>query len=214
MIIYSGFMKTNQFHTTNKTFIIMKKSNLLIAVLIIMVTIMGCKKEDTTTEEEPLDTSLHSNNLNILPEGFSPSISYAWDFHYSITSGQPWEGVSSSGYHSGIQITAEAGRHGSEGPANWFKERAPYAASTDANPSTSFPTDLNFAFTGTITINGDSYPITIGQGHTGAQNNWWIGGEDWHWPSDNSYGEINTPDGKYRFTEDEMLSYLFWVKEN
>jgi hypothetical protein len=59
----------------------------------------------------------------------------------------------------------------------------------------STPSDLNFAFTGTLTLSCTSncgsapvgtfnYPIVVGQGHTGSgqtieANNWWIGGQGW-----------------------------------
>jgi hypothetical protein len=50
--------------------------------------------------------------------------------------------------------------------------------------------------TGTLTINGTSYPVTIGQGSDGVHNNWWIGGPNWTLHV--GYGvAVVTPDGKY-----------------
>jgi len=180
-----------------------------------MVVIVGCKKEDDTTDEETLDTTLHDNNFVLLPDGFSPSMSFTWDGNYTITSGQPWEGVSSSGYHSGVQIVARAGRKGSSGNANWFISRVSAAACTTKTYGDEFPAELNFAFTGTLTIDGNAYPVAIGQGHSGAENNWWIGGFNWIQHGD--IQEIFTPDNKYKITSDSDLNendYLFWVHEN
>lgn len=181
-------------------------------ILVMTMLIAGCKKNETT-DEEVLDTTQHDNNFQILPDQFNPSMSYTFNGNYSITSGQPWSGVSSEGCQGGIQVVAKAGRKGSESPANWFKSNVSCATCQNAGTN-SFPGELNFAFTGTITINGDTYPITLGQGHAGANNNWWIGGPGWVFPDGSSRGEICTPDKKYLFACDENLVYSFWIREN
>ena len=189
----------------------MKKPGILIFILLMIIT--GCKKTSTTTDEELLDTTQHDNCLNIWPEQFSPSMSYSYSGDHSITSGQPWSGVSSSGYHGGLQILVKAGRKGSYDVANWFNSNAPNAACTISSLSLQ-PYELNFAFTGTITINGNTYAVTIGQGHSGASNNWWIGGPGWVFQKKSNPGKICTPDRKYTISEDDTAADIFWVTQN
>ncbi|MDP2722780.1 MAG: hypothetical protein Q8O72_08485 [Bacteroidales bacterium] len=191
----------------------MKNSSILMMILVMTVMIAGCKKDDST-EETPLDTTQHDNYFQILPDQFSPAFGYSYSGNHKITSGQPWGGVSSEGYHSGIEILAKAGRKDSDSPASWFKSNASNAISIVADKNTVWPEKLNFAFTGTITINGDSYPFTAGQGHSGAFNNWWIGGPGWTFPDNKPYEEIYTPDKKYILYCDEDIVHLFYVKEN
>ena len=65
--------------------------------------------------------------------------------------------------------------------------------------STNWPSSLNFAFLGTLTINGSEYPILLAQGHMGANNNWWVGAPvNAGWTGDRT--GITTPDGKYEIT--------------
>jgi len=77
-----------------------------------------------------------------------------------------------------------AGRHGSGDVADWFKSRVTLALDTDRGTD-DLPDELNFAFEGNLVfrVEGDSpqggyacCKVVIGQGHTGAYNNWWIGG--------------------------------------
>jgi len=74
-----------------------------------------------------------------------------------------------------------------------------------------WPSELNFAITGTITIDGTGYPITIGQGSTGSSNNWWVGGPGWTIHS-GVYANVVTPDGKYVFMPEEDDANGFWIK--
>ena len=149
--------------------------------------------------------SVHDNVLDI---GTSQSVSFTWDGGYSITSGQPWGGVSTgsgvSGGGSGLNIDVEAGRKGSPQVAQWFTSRTSTMISSAEWGADSFPRELNFAFTGTLTINGTEYPVVIGQGHSGTDNNWWIGGQGSGWGL-SVFGQsvatdtavLVTPDGEY-----------------
>mgnify|MGYP000096947955 CR=1 FL=1 len=101
--------------------------------------------------------------------------------HYSISDGQPFDGVSVSGNTLDIR----AGRHGSSGPAADFG-----AGITQVNAMglktawphlTLLPNDLNFVVFGNLTFTFSSGEtatcdgIRLGQGHHGFDNNWWIG---------------------------------------
>jgi hypothetical protein len=60
-----------------------------------------------------------------------------------------------------------------------------------------WPSSLNFAYNGTITIDGNSYQLVVGQGKNGVHNNWWIGGNQWSSDTES----LITPDNKYRITQ-------------
>ena len=84
--------------------------------------------------------------------------------------GQPWNGVTgcqvangTSGTAANCEINVQAGRHNSAGPAQFFAQNVS-AALCSWECGGSMPSNLNFAITGTITIGGTSYPITLGQG--------------------------------------------------
>lgn len=122
-----------------------------------------------------------------------PNISFTWSGQNSITGGQPWGGItsgpgtdSSSGLPE-LQITAFAGRKGSSGPANWFVSNSAGGwFISDFSGGESGPTNLNFAFTGTLTVipadgstPANTYTVVIGQGHVATVNNWWMSGPGW-----------------------------------
>ena len=164
--------------------------------LIIAVSFAGCGDGDSS---HIVDTTEHDNWVYMDVWEDSVQISFAFSDH-SITSGQPWGGISTSYPTGTFEIDAKAGRHGSSSVASWFKSHA--SAATCANwPSgcPDWPSNLNFAFTGNITINGTEYPITIGQGSVGLHNNWWIGGPGWQLKSTVLGDAMITPDGKYYF---------------
>lgn len=165
--------------------------------LIIALSFGGCGDGDS---DHKVDTTEHDNWVYMDVWEDNVQVSFALSEH-SITSGQPWGGVSTSYPTGTFEIDAKAGRHGSSSVASWFKSHA--SAATCANwPSgcPDWPSNLNFAFTGNITINGTGYPITIGQGSVGGvHNNWWIGGPGWQLKSTALGDAMITPDGKYYF---------------
>lgn len=143
-----------------------------------------------------------SNSVAIFADPPLPtnSISFTWDGGYSITSGQPWDGVTSSENDDQLLITAEAGRSGSSGPAQWFNSMTSLPIGNDENLDAK-PAELNFAFSGTLTIEGHQYPVVIGQGHNMTDDNWWIGGQGSGWTTYKvAPPTITTPDGLYQIT--------------
>lgn len=164
--------------------------------------------------------SEHSNVVNLeVAEGSESAISsvnFTWNGGYSITSGQPWGGVTSStGSENGlayVNVSASAGRSGSQGPASWFSQNEVVNVADDTFLSApGAPSDLNFAFTGTLTINGHDYPIVLGQGHQSATNNWWFGGGS-GWT--NNRGALVTPDGAYRIQGYSDSANAFAISTN
>jgi outer membrane protein assembly factor BamA len=130
------------------------------------------------------------------PKAGVSKVEFTWSGESVITDGQSFDGVKAgSDAHSCI---AEAGREASEYLADWFKEQSGVVAvQTDcmASCDDDWPKELNFAFTGTITIDGTDYPIAPGQGHVGASgdNNWWLGGGEGF----SGKGTVVTPDSLY-----------------
>lgn len=159
--------------------------------------------------------SQHDNELDLQS---AQSVSFDWDGGYSITSGQPWGGVTSGGDGDGIAIHAEAGRKASTDVASWFNSRSSMSINTAEWGADSSPEELNFAFTGTLTINGVQYPVVIGQGHSGVDNNWWIGGQGGGW-TESVFGQtvgsatpvLITPDGEYTVLAEEAMTDQFGV---
>jgi hypothetical protein len=192
---------------------IMKKNSLNVLLAIIIATgLAGCKKQESPPPDE-VDVTQHDNWVVFTPDWGNPPLAFSLADH-SITSGQPWGGVSTGSQGSGWGIDAKAGRSKTSGVANWFKSHASFAiCATWPSISDAWPSELNFAFTGTLTINGIGYPITIGQGSVPPNNNWWLGGPGWsHWNS--PFGDaVVTPDGKYYFEAADDTFNQFWIRE-
>ena len=130
----------------------------------------------------------HSNQVQFNAKSGTQVMGFGWTNisastlpPFSITSGQPWDGtVSSSTSGNDLQITVNAGRHETDGPADWFASALQGGAATANNSGGPLPNQLNFAFSGYMGLNGylnNWYAVVIGQGSDGAgANNWWIGG--------------------------------------
>ena len=108
----------------------------------------------------------------------------------SVTSGQDPDGH----IHAGLQVKCGSdgkmnfsiGRKGSSGVGSWFNDRIPSSQTTFNHTAGK----LNFAFLGTLklTLTGgifgggqDTFTfsnIALAQGHSGASNNWWFGGQN------------------------------------
>lgn len=119
-------------------------------------------------------TTMHDNEFNFVASTNVVSIKFVFSGDYIITTGQPWGGVASNGG----KIIVKAGRHGSKECAKWFKD---YVASKYENMihtvgGENLPDELNFAIKGTLTVDGQSFEICLGQGHrpSTGENNWHI----------------------------------------
>lgn len=150
-----------------------------------------------TASASLVGTSIHSNLVTIYPaDDESPlydGLSFTPSGPYDITSGQPWGGVTTAtGAFGSLQITAQAGRHDSSGPAAFFTSNASALVGGDSYSNT--PSELNFAFTGTLSVNGNDYPLVVGQGSNDVSNNWWFGGQGWTQDDPN---QMTSPDGRY-----------------
>lgn len=108
------------------------------------------------------------------------SIVFYYDGGYSVTSGQPWDGVTTNnnavnaGYPD-YQVDVYAGRKSSEPPADFFNQRAGTTYVGPCNSDTSPFTAMNFALTGVLEIEGNDYQIVIGQAAFSGSNCWFLG---------------------------------------
>ena len=70
---------------------------------------------------------------------------------HSITSGQPWEGVTDiKCSQAECEMTVRAGRKGSSDVANWFKDAIGQGSAIACSSIDSLPGKLNFAFVGNM----------------------------------------------------------------
>ncbi len=98
---------------------------------------------------------------------------------YSISDGQPYDGVTVSGDD---KLNVKAGRHGSDKVAKWFKQIADTGVVAACDTDDSYPNKLNFAIYGTLTFESAEKTwvvknVLFAQGHNArSRNNWWVGG--------------------------------------
>ena len=135
------------------------------------------------------------------------TVRFEWDNGYSITSGQPWEGVNiatldtlyTSQKYTDMNI--RAGRQGSNPPLVWFNKRSGDVDVISNEYSWSEIDSLNFAFSGYLIINDDRYLVTVGQEGFGGANGWWVGGQGPGWSRHVplfGHNYLLTPDKKWR----------------
>ncbi len=120
----------------------------------------------------------HDNEFSLKIAGLS-NFSFEVKSH-SITSGQPWGGVTTTSDSTGAYFTVKAGRSNSKDNAHWFIQQLNGGSCLGDSSSGSVPGSLNFAFIGTMSFNHGGKQIVcenvvIGQGHS-TRNTWWLGG--------------------------------------
>ncbi|HEX2685371.1 MAG TPA: hypothetical protein VHN14_02070, partial [Kofleriaceae bacterium] len=106
------------------------------------------------------------------------SMTFTYNNDLQVTSGEDKGSVVVTVETNQIKIDAQADRKGSTSVADWFNNNIANQAShavTITAIGDDLPEELNFAFSGTLNINGDQYTLYIGQGHNLGGNPWWIG---------------------------------------
>ncbi|MCY4176997.1 MAG: hypothetical protein OXD32_00670 [Endozoicomonadaceae bacterium] len=112
---------------------------------------------------------VHKNTVSFVGKSFQ-SISFYMD-KYCITRNQPFHGISVDRK----KIVVRAGRHRSLDIANCFWRWT----NTSSYPDMHL---LNFSIGGTLVLSSGTKTLALfedcalGQGHSGAKNNWWFGG--------------------------------------
>ncbi len=158
------------------------------------------------------------------------SIVFYYTGEYSVTDGQPWDGVTTNNITSqkgGVptyQVDVFAGRKASQPPADFFIQRAG-TINIGVSGAAQFDA-LNFALTGVLEIEGNDYQVVIGQVGVmaGEPNNIWYLG-----PNESGFNYVKTvysydqceylttPDGKYRIGmvwKTMPNSYTFYVSKS
>ena len=140
-------------------------------------------RDDSTVSVERVHES-RANLRNLAKEETNnfyiqgAQITSCTELSHSITSGQPYGGLSCSGN----TITIKAGRKNSAGVANSFKNGLTGSNMFCSDGSCgSTPDDLNFYVTMNLTMIVGGQKLTleslrVGQGHYFTTNNWWIAG--------------------------------------
>ena len=130
-----------------------------------------------------VDATIRSNEFTLQMSGLS-NLKFELTGH-SITSGQPWEGISKIECNSsGCTMTVMAGRKDSGATASWFADAIKPGSAIGCTTIDTMPEELNFAFKGNMSFDhgGKTYTgndIVIAQGSTDSfRNNWWIGGSN------------------------------------
>ncbi len=118
------------------------------------------------------------------PLSFSNFSPLQIDSGVSVGAWPPSQGIDeSTNKGQGYCLAFYANRSGSTQVANWFKNvyggvnpnvAQYYSQGQNASGYIDGPAQLNFAFSATMNYKGNQYPITFGQGHHGALDNWWI----------------------------------------
>jgi hypothetical protein len=173
----------------------------------------------SATPDPVVGVTVRDNRVAILSTLDSYSIKtirFEWDNGYSITSGQPWEGITikSDGTYP-VEMNVRAGRKGSSGPLNWFALHGGLENVISSEKWANIDS-LNFAFSGVLIINGDRYSVVLGQEGFAGTNGWWIAGNGAGWLRHNpifltSY--IVTPDNKWQILAG-VDSIGFGIREN
>jgi len=73
------------------------------------------------------------------------------------------------------------------------------------------PQEMNFAFSGTLVINGISFPVALGQGHYSSTNNWFLNSDNLDADDDHKGGKLIGGGAKYKLEPDG--SYTFKVSK-
>ena len=169
----------------------------------------NCNNSAPSADQSAVATTEHDNFVQFNGDACITSASFAPQ-DSNITGGQPWGGVSTSNPYVAngtLELDVQAGRKDSSGPAAWFNQQAPVYISAGTPPVN----NLNFAVTGELTLNGDTYLIALGQGNAGGGSSpWWLGGKGGFFQEP---GQLITPDGKYAFAVN-ALDDAFWMTCN
>lgn len=138
--------------------------------------------------------SEHSNKLNLFGDSSIYSLDFELDKH-CITRGQPFDGIHWNLQDNRINklfIDVKAGRKNSQQCADFYQKKVnnkPEHMMCTCGGSHQ-PSQLNFAFTGTLIINGERLKVCIGQGHSDDCNNWHIASYDLQSSNNGKSGEL------------------------
>jgi hypothetical protein len=128
-----------------------------------------------TVQENDLIMTTENNPNNKISASYAFNAS-SFQISSGQPSGQPPVLSSFTPSNSQLNITVYAGRHKTSAVADTFNNNTTARVATRRSESSGGPDELNFTFSGTLTLNSDQFQnFFIGQGSTGDYNNWWVG---------------------------------------
>lgn len=172
----------------------------------------GCSTQDASTpppsatppssSPSGVGATQRDNQVNLQAGKGVNSLAFNFSGNYSITADQQstWGGVTNCQSQKTCTINVQAGRQQSAPVAAWFTSNAPSFGCTFSSQFCQPVSVMNFAFTGTLTVNGQTYPLTLGQNGDGVANYWYFGGPGYTPAYDLQADEtqpVFTPDGVY-----------------
>ncbi|MGI3081162.1 flagellin [Vibrio alginolyticus] len=125
-----------------------------------------------------MGVKIHDNKFTFNINGLKNV--YFTEKEKSISHGQPYEGV----YSSGTDVIVKAGRHKTKEVSQWFMDKTNGGGVIAKTFHDHHPEELNFAVSGSLELifeNGESFVIdnfVLAQGSNLTHNNWWIGSKD------------------------------------
>ncbi len=148
----------------------------------------------------PIQTTSHDNNILFFLTGLTGSDMSFTPTGHIVTGGQPWNGITSGPGYDNIEFNIDifCGRKGSNEVGEWFRNWSSNnnGKSIDGH-NASVHDSMNFAVSGVMILNGNSYNVCLAQYGYASSNIWVICGANFT----NLQGtySMNTPDGKYNF---------------
>lgn len=141
------------------------------------------------------------------------SINFYYGDNNSVTPGQPWGEVDSESKDHGksVVVKVDSGRKADKKNAAWFN------ATVDSSSSKMFhtrggdnvPSELNFAIKGILEINEARFEVCLGQGTSGAYNNWHLASLSIHSPHPHKGGTM----GEYEFEQSGSSEFIVKLKK-
>ena len=180
-----------------------------VAAVVVTATfaLVGCASQNAASpppasiSASAMGVSPRTNNFQMTAGPGVTTVGFSYGNSYSITTDQQqtWAGVQGCGPSN----PCSAGRNGSTPVWQWFSASAP-AFGCSVAAKWAGVSNMNFAFTGTLAIDGTTYPMTIGQaGFEPAAieiNVWFFAGSGRKPAGETTGGSAVTPDGKYVIT--------------
>jgi hypothetical protein len=149
-------------------------------------TVEAPTADGTSAEAAAPEVAIRENELILsVGEGITTASFTLDESNFDITSGQPSgePPVLSTFLRAKGQLIFRvfAGRKLSGSVADLFNSRTRVQVATRRAKASGGPSELNFTFSGTLILNGDSFPnFNVGQGSKSTRsnpelNNWWVG---------------------------------------
>ncbi|WP_370978307.1 hypothetical protein [Agaribacterium sp. ZY112] len=158
-------------------------------------------------------TKEHNNDIIFEGKDGIESIEFVYGNQYSITAGQPWGGVETTSGNNGSKLTIDvgAGRKNNKEPAQWYNDtvNSDTTKMFHSRGGNNVPKKLHFAFNGVLSINGDSFNVSMGQGEDFWYNNWHIASPEMVSTESRTTGTF--ANGKYRIWSTD--SYHFKISK-